>query len=219
MDASISRQFLENIMHTLAGRHLDYLVVNHMEPDHCANIEELLLRFPELKVVGNAKTFTLMRQFYDFDLEGRIITVVENDTLSLGAHTLRFVFTPMVHWPEVMMTYEEHEHILFSADAFGSFGALNGHLFDDEIDFECGWMADTRRYYGNIVGKYGPQVQACTNKLSGRGDPHGVPAARPVWRSGWTGCWTNTGIGAPIHRRNAPWPYSTVPCTAIRKMP
>ena len=151
VDASISRQFLENIMHTLAGRHLDYLVVNHMEPDHCANIEELLLRFPELKVVGNAKTFTLMRQFYDFDLEGRIITVVENDTLSLGAHTLRFVFTPMVHWPEVMMTYEEHEHILFSADAFGSFGALNGHLFDDEIDFECGWMADTRRYYGNIT--------------------------------------------------------------------
>lgn len=184
VDASISRQFLENIMHTLAGRHLDYLVVNHMEPDHCANIEELLLRFPELKVVGNAKTFTLMRQFYDFDLEGRIITVVENDTLSLGAHTLRFVFTPMVHWPEVMMTYEEHEHILFSADAFGSFGALNGHLFDDEIDFECGWMADTRRYYGNIVGKYGPQVQAALNKLSGVEIRMVCPLHGPVWRSG-----------------------------------
>ena len=184
VDASISRQFLENIMHTLAGRHLDYLVVNHMEPDHCANIEELLLRFPELKVVGNAKTFTLMRQFYDFDLEGRIITVVENDTLSLGAHTLRFVFTPMVHWPEVMLTYEEHEHILFSADAFGSFGALNGHLFDDEIDFECGWMADTRRYYGNIVGKYGPQVQAALNKLSGVEIRMVCPLHGPVWRSG-----------------------------------
>ena len=137
-----------------------------------------------LKVVGNAKTFTLMRQFYDFDLEGRIITVVENDTLSLGAHTLRFVFTPMVHWPEVMMTYEEHEHILFSADAFGSFGALNGHLFDDEIDFECGWMADTRRYYGNIVGKYGPQVQAALNKLSGVEIRMVCPLHGPVWRSG-----------------------------------
>ncbi len=210
--------FWKTSMHTLAGRHLDYLVVNHMEPDHCANIEELLLRFPELKVVGNAKTFTLMRQFYDFDLEGRIITVVETNTLSLGAHTLRFVFTPMVHWPEVMMTYEEHEHILFSADAFGV-RALNGHLFDDEIDFECGWMADTRRYYGNIVGKYGPQVQAALNKLSGVEIAWCARCTGPFGAPGWTGCWTNTGIGAPIHRRNAPWPYSTVPCTAIRKMP
>lgn len=111
----------------------------------------------------------------------------------------------MVHWPEVMMTYEEHEHILFSADAFGSFGALNGHLFDDEIDFECGWMADTRRYYGNIVGKYGPQVQAALNKLSGVEIRMVCPLHGPFGAPGWTGCWTNTGIGAPIHRRNAPW--------------
>lgn len=184
VDASVSRQFLENVLHTLAGRQLDYLVINHMEPDHCASIEELLLRFPGLKLVGNAKTFTLMRQFYNFDLEGRTVTVAENDTLRLGAHTLRFVFTPMVHWPEVMMTYEEHEHILFSADAFGSFGALNGHLFDDEIDFERDWLADTRRYYGNIVGKYGPQVQAALRKLSGVEIGMVCPLHGPVWRAG-----------------------------------
>ena len=115
VDSSISRQFLENIHHALNGRSLDYLVINHMEPDHCANIEELMLRFPNLHIVGNEKTLALIRQFYDMDVEGRILTVKENDTLSLGRHTLRFYFTPMVHWPEVMMSYEENEKILFSA--------------------------------------------------------------------------------------------------------
>lgn len=123
VDSSITRQFLENILHTLNGRSLDYLVVNHMEPDHCASIEELLLRYPNLKVVGNDKTLKLIGQFYDMDLEGRTLTVKENDTLDLGRHTLHFYLTPMVHWPEVMMTFEEQEGILFSADAFGSFGA------------------------------------------------------------------------------------------------
>ncbi len=182
MDSSISRQFLENIHHALNGRSLDYLVINHMEPDHCANIEELMLRFPNLHIVGNEKTLALIRQFYDMDVEGRILTVKENDTLSLGRHTLRFYFTPMVHWPEVMMSYEENEKILFSADGFGSFGALNGALFSDEVDFDRDWLRDARRYYGNIVGKYGPQVQAALRKLSGVDIRMLCPLHGPVWR-------------------------------------
>lgn len=182
VDSSISRQFLENIHHALNGRSLDYLVINHMEPDHCANIEELMLRFPNLHIVGNEKTLALIRQFYDMDVEGRILTVKENDTLSLGRHTLRFYFTPMVHWPEVMMSYEENEKILFSADGFGSFGALNGALFSDEVDFDRDWLRDARRYYGNIVGKYGPQVQAALRKLSGVDIRILCPLHGPVWR-------------------------------------
>ena len=183
VDASISRQFLENVLHTLDSRPLDYLVINHMEPDHCANISELLLRFPGLKIVGNAKTLTFIRQFYDMDLEGRTITVKEKDTLPLGRHTLHFYLTPMVHWPEVMMTYEESEHLLFSADAFGSFGALSGNLFNDEVRFEQDWLADARRYYGNIVGKYGPQVQNALKKLSGLDIRVICPLHGVVWRS------------------------------------
>lgn len=183
VDTSISRQFMENILHVLNGRSLDYLVVNHMEPDHCANIEELLLRFPALKIVGNVKTLTLIRQFYNMDLEGRTITVTENDTLPLGEHTLRFYLTPMVHWPEVMMSYEEKERLLFSADAFGSFGALNGNLFDDELDFDRDWLSDARRYYCNIVGKYGPQVQTALKKLSGLEIRMICPLHGPIWRS------------------------------------
>ena len=151
-DSSITRQFIENIAHVLNGRPLDYLVVNHMEPDHCANIEELLVRYPEMKIVGNVKTHNMIRQFYDADLEGRTVTVKEGDTLSLGKHTLHFFFAPMVHWPEVMVAWEETEKILFSADAFGSFGALNGNIFNDEVDFDRDWLADARRYYTNIVG-------------------------------------------------------------------
>lgn len=183
VDASISRQFLENIYYVLDGQPLDYLVVNHMEPDHCANMEELLFRFPELKIIGNVKTLNLIRQFYDLDLEGRTITVKENDTLSLGHHTLRFYFTPMIHWPEVMMTYEETEKLLFSADAFGSFGALNGNLFNDEVEFDRDWISDARRYYCNIVGKYGPSVQTALKKLSGLEIKMICPLHGPVWRS------------------------------------
>lgn len=183
VDSSITRQFLENIRQILQGRPLDYLIVNHMEPDHCANIEELALRFPNMKVVGNQKTLQLIRQFYDMDLTGRAITVRENDTLSLGKHNLRFYLAPMVHWPEVMMTFEETRKILFSADAFGSFGALNGHLFQDELRFEEEWLPDARRYYANIVGKYGPQVQTALNKLSGLGIKMICPLHGPVWRS------------------------------------
>ena len=183
VDSSISRQFLENIYHTLDDRNLDYLIVNHMEPDHCANIEELMFRFPEMKVIGNAKTLNFIRQFYDMELEGRTITVKEGDKLELGRHTLNFFFAPMVHWPEVMVSYEETEKILFAADAFGSFGALDGVLFNDEVDFDRDWLDDARRYYTNIVGKYGVQVQAALKKLSALDIQTICPLHGPVWRT------------------------------------
>lgn len=187
VDASITRQFIENIAHVLQGRPLDYLVVNHMEPDHCANIEELLVRYPEMKIVGNAKTHNMIRQFYDADLEGKIITVKEGDTLALGKRTLHFFFAPMVHWPEVMVSWEETDKILFSADAFGSFGALNGNIFNDELNFDRDWLADARRYYTNIVGKYGPQVQNALKKLSALEIQMICPLHGPIWREnlGW----------------------------------
>ncbi len=183
-DASVSAQFMENVLHVLDGRPLDYLVVNHMEPDHCANIAALALRFPEMRIVGNAKTFVFLSQFYDLDLTGRTVTVKEGDTLSLGNHTLRFVLAPMVHWPEVMVAYEESEKLLFSADAFGTFGAINGNLFQDEVDFDRDWLDDARRYYTNIVGKYGPQVQAALKKLAGVDIAMICPLHGPVWRGG-----------------------------------
>ncbi len=181
-DASVTRQYLENISHSLNGKPLDYLIINHMEPDHCANIAELLLRYPHLTLVGNAKTFAFVSQFYDLDLTGRTLIVKEGDTLCLGSHTLHFFLAPMVHWPEVMVTYEETEQILFSADAFGSFGALNGHLFADEVNFDRDWLDDARRYYCNIVGKYGMQVQAALKKLSALSIRTICPLHGPVWR-------------------------------------
>lgn len=182
-DSAISRQFMDNILHTLDGRPLDYLVVNHMEPDHCAGIEELMLRFPQMQLVGNAKTMTLIQQFYDMPLDGRTVVVKEGDTLPLGQHTLQFFFAPMVHWPEVMVTYEQTEKVLFSADAFGGFGALNGNIFDDEVDFTRDWLDDYRRYYANIVGKYGMQVQATLKKLSGLDIQFICPLHGLIWRT------------------------------------
>ena len=182
-DSAISRQFMENILYTLDGRPLDYLVVNHMEPDHCAGIEELMLRFPQMQLVGNAKTMALIQQFYDMPLDGLTVIVNEGDTLSLGQHTLQFFFAPMVHWPEVMVTYEQTEKVLFSADAFGGFGALSGNIFDDEVDFARDWLDDYRRYYANIVGKYGMQVQATLKKLSGLDIQFICPLHGLIWRT------------------------------------
>ncbi len=167
VDSSVSRQFIENVEHVLNGRKLDYLIIHHMEPDHCANIEEILLRHPETVVVGNAKTFLFIKQFYpELNLEERSLVVKENDTLALGRHTLKFAFTPMVHWPEVMMSYELSEGLLFTADAFGTFRALDGNLFFDQLDFEHDYLDEARRYYTNIVGKYGTSVQAAFKKLT-----------------------------------------------------
>lgn len=183
VDSSIALQFIENVRATLGDRPLDYLIVNHMEPDHCATIEMLLPYYPNLKIVGNQKTFQMIQQFYDFDVDKHALVVKEGDALELGEHTLRFYTAPMVHWPEVMVSYEEKEKILFSADAFGTFGAVDGALFDDEVNFDKDWLVDARRYYGNIVGKYGPQVQAALKKLSGLDIATICPLHGPVWRS------------------------------------
>jgi flavorubredoxin len=165
VDRSISDLYIENITHVLGDRSLDYLIINHMEPDHCANIEEIARRYPNVKIIGNKKTFQFIEQFYNMDLKANYQEVKEGEELSLGANTLRFFMAPMVHWPEVMVTYEVSQGILFSADAFGSFGADAGNLFSDEVD-EID-MDEARRYYANIVGRYGQQVQALLKKLAG----------------------------------------------------
>ncbi|HOP74557.1 MAG TPA: FprA family A-type flavoprotein [Bacillota bacterium] len=183
VDSSISALYIENVTHVLNGRSLDYLVVNHMEPDHCANIEQLVRLYPDVKIVGNKKTFQFIEQFYQMPLQKNFYTVQEGDELPLGRHTLKFFTAPMVHWPEVMFTYEKTEQILFSADAFGTFGALNGNLFNDQTDFEGFYLDEARRYYANIVGKYGAQVQAALKKLSGTDIRMICPLHGPVWRS------------------------------------
>lgn len=158
VDARRGEEWLGNLEQALGGRNVDYLVVSHMEPDHAANIQKLAEKYPKMVVVGNAKTFPMLGQFFDIDLSGRSLTVAEGDTLKLGSHELTFVMAPMVHWPEVMVSYESSEKILFSADGFGKFGAL---------DTEEDWACEARRYYFNIVGKYGAQVQALLKKAAG----------------------------------------------------
>ena len=158
VDARRREEWLENLEQALAGRTVDYLVVSHMEPDHAANIQVLAEKYPNMQLVGNAKTFPMLQQFFDMDLTGRTLVVKEGDTLNLGSHELTLVMAPMVHWPEVMVSYEKSEKILFSADGFGKFGAL---------DAEEDWACEARRYYFNIVGKYGAQVQALLKKAAG----------------------------------------------------
>ncbi|MCI9445788.1 MAG: FprA family A-type flavoprotein [Lachnospiraceae bacterium] len=158
VDARRGEEWLGNLEQALGGRNVDYLVVSHMEPDHAANVQKLAEKYPDMVVVGNAKTFPMLGQFFDIDLSERSLTVAEGDTLNLGSHELTFVMAPMVHWPEVMVSYESSEKILFSADGFGKFGAL---------DTEEDWACEARRYYFNIVGKYGAQVQALLKKAAG----------------------------------------------------
>ena len=148
---------LEILEHELDGKNPDYLVISHLEPDHAANIGVLTEKYPEMKLVGNVKTFNMLPQFFNFDLTGRTISVKEGDTLDLGKHKLTFYMAPMVHWPEVMVSYESTEKILFSADGFGKFGAL---------DYDDSWACEARRYYFNIVGKYGLQVQNLLKKAA-----------------------------------------------------
>lgn len=182
VDASISRQFLENIDHVLQGRTIDYLVINHMEPDHCASIEELLVRYPGMKLVGNKKTFQMLEQFYHIDVRESYYEIKEKDVLALGKHRLQFFFAQMVHWPEVMVAYEQSQRILFSADAFGAFGAFSGSLFSDEVDVSGVYMEEARRYYANIVGKYGAQVQGMIKKLAGTDIQMICPLHGLIWR-------------------------------------
>jgi len=183
VDKAVYGVFLENLAHALGGRKLDYIVVHHMEPDHAATLELVLQRYPEAAVVCNAKIQTMLGQFFPMDLTGRIHLVKEGDSLSVGRHTLNFVMAPMVHWPEVMMTYDSTDKILFTADAFGSFGALNGRLFADEVDFFRDHLDEARRYYTNIVGKYGPQVQAVLKKAAKLDIAYVCPLHGFVWRS------------------------------------
>ena len=183
VDKSVSGVFFESLAHVLAGRKLDYLVVNHMEPDHAATMEELVLRYPEVKIVTNAKAVAMIKQFFTFDVDSRCVVVKEGDTLATGSHTLTFLMAPMVHWPEAMVTYDITTKTLFSADAFGTFGALSGNLFADEVNFERDWLDDARRYYVNIVGKYGTQVQALLKKAATVDIDMICPLHGPVWRS------------------------------------
>ena len=182
VDWDACRQFLENVEHVLNGRDLDYLVINHMEPDHGASIEEILLRYPKVKIISTEKSFLLMHQF-GFNVDGRTEEVKEGDTRCFGKHTITFVEAPMVHWPEAMVSFDVTNGVLFSADAFGSFGALDGKLFNDEVDFDRDWLDDARRYYTNIVGKYGPHVQALLKKAGTIDIKVICPLHGPVWRN------------------------------------
>ena len=185
VDKAVAHNFFENVAYALGGRKLDYLVVHHMEPDHAATIEDIALRYPEATIVCNAKIKDMLSRFFPTDLSGRVKLVKEGDTLSTGRHNLTFVMAPMVHWPEVMMSYDSTDGILFSADAFGSFGALNGRIFADEVDFMHDCIDEARRYYTNIVGKYGMQVQAVLKKAAGLDIKLVCPLHSFVWRQGF----------------------------------
>ena len=182
VDNSVSPIFFENLAHVLNGRKLDYLIVNHMEPDHAATIEAVVLRYPEVTLVCNKKTAQMMKNFFSFDVDSRVHLVAEMDTLCTGKHTFAFVMAPMVHWPEVMVTYDATTKTLFAADAFGTFGALGGNLYADEVNFQTEWLDDARRYYTNIVGKYGTQVQALLKKAATIEIETICPLHGPVWR-------------------------------------
>lgn len=172
VDFRCSDEWLENLKDKLEGREVNYLIVSHVEPDHSGGIEKLLELYPNMIIVGNQKTFGMLKQFFKFDLGNRTLEVKEGDTLSLGSHTLQFYMAPMVHWPEVMVTYEQKEKVLFSADGFGKFGVLA----EEDED----WACEARRYYFNIVGKYGAPVQGLLKKVSGLDIKYICPLHGPV---------------------------------------
>ena len=182
VDAAVQERFLENLAEALGNRPLDYLVLQHLEPDHSAALHAVLLQHPELTLVLNSKSAAFMEQFYDLDISVKRLIVNEGSTLCTGKHTLSFLMAPMVHWPEVMVTYDSTSHTLFSADAFGAFGALNGAIFADEVDFDRDYLDEARRYYTNIVGKYGQQVQMLLKKASGLKIDRICPLHGFVWR-------------------------------------
>lgn len=186
-DLSVADQYLENLHAVLGEKKPDYLVVLHMEPDHCSLLQTVLNQYPETTVVSSMQTFKFISQFFpELKIENQQI-VKEGDTLCTGAHTFHFVAAPMVHWPEVLLAYDDADKALFSADAFGTFGALEGGIFADQYDFEAHYLDDARRYYANIVGKYGAQVQAVLKKAAGLEIEKILPLHGPVWREnlGW----------------------------------
>ena len=175
--------WLANLKETLGDKKPYYVVVSHLEPDHAGNLKTLLDLYPDIKVIGNPKTFTMIAQFFDVDLsDDRKVVVGEGDTVNLGTHTLQFFMAPLVHWPEVMVAYEQSEKILFSADAFGSFGAVDGNIFADEIDDKVAWLSEARRYYTNIVGKFGMSVQGLLKKAAGLEIRMICPLHSVIWR-------------------------------------
>ncbi|MBV1820647.1 FprA family A-type flavoprotein [Clostridium cochlearium] len=182
VDWSICRQFIENVKGVLGDKPLDYMVINHVEPDHAACVEEIILRYPDVKIICTDKALMFMNQF-GFNIDGKVIEVKEGDTMSFGKHEVVFVSAPMVHWPEAMVTYDATDGILFSADAFGSFGSLDGKLFNDEVNIERDWIDEARRYYTNIVGKYGPHVQSLLKKAADLDIKIICPLHGPVWRN------------------------------------
>lgn len=182
VDESVRGQFLENLKYALNGRNLDYMVVQHMEPDHCSIVPELFRMYPDMKLVASLQAFKMMENFYSLQTEERRLVVKEGDTLKLGKHTLKFIAAPMVHWPEVLMTYDVTDKILFSADAFGSFGAMSGNIFADEIDWDKDFKDEARRYYVNIVGKYGLQTQNVLKKASTLDIQMICPLHAHIWR-------------------------------------
>jgi len=181
-DITVADQYIENLKTALNGRKLDYLVVLHMEPDHCSLIDKVTALFPEVTVVGGKQTFVFMEQFFPESRDYNKLEVKEGDSLTTGAHTFSFVSAPMVHWPEVLFAYDATTKALLSADAFGTFGALDGGIFADEYDFEKQFLDSSRRYYANIVGKYGVQVQAALKKAAGLDIQMILPLHGPVWR-------------------------------------
>ena len=184
VDKAVSDKFFQNLEYALGGRHLDFLVIQHMEPDHSATLAELLLRYPDVTIVCNEKIVAMIDQFFHLDISKKAFVVKEGTSMNTGRHNLQFVMAPMVHWPEVMVTYDSTDKILFSADAFGTFGALNGAIFADEVDFNHDYMDEARRYYTNIVGKYGMQVQALLKKAHGLDIKMICPLHGFVWRAG-----------------------------------
>lgn len=182
VDWSIGKTFIDNIAHVLDGRPLDYMVINHVEPDHAACIDEVIMRYPNVKIISMEKAFMFMRQF-GFQVDGREIEVEPGQSMKFGKHEIAFVDAPMVHWPEAMVSFDLTDGVLFAADAFGTFGALDGRLFNDEVNFDRDWLEPARRYYTNIVGKYGPHVQDLLKRAGGLDIKVICPLHGPVWRS------------------------------------
>lgn len=182
VDQSVASIFFENLEYVLQGKKLDYVIINHMEPDHAATLNDLIIRYPNVKVITNAKAIKIIEQFFNFDIKSRAVVVNDGDTFSSGKHNFTFIMAPMVHWPEAMVTYDSTDKILFSADAFGSFGALNGNIFADQVNYDRDWLDESRRYYTNIVGKYGVQVQALLQKASQLEIKMLCPLHGHVWR-------------------------------------
>ena len=203
VDPSVSKVFFENVDHVLAGRKLDYLVIHHMEPDHSGTVSEVLLRHPETVIVCSDRIRAMLQQFRGgVAPQNAFHLVKEGDTFETGHHTLTFLSAPMVHWPEVMVSYDLTTRTLFSADAFGTFGAINGALFADEVDFFRDYVDEARRYYCNIVGKYGTQVQALLKKASTVQITASAPCTASSGAKTSANSSTATSTGAPIPRRS-----------------